>query len=294
MEKVNWKTWCWIGAAAVAGALMLGGALGGCAYVGQQMLLQPPNLPAVAPFKEEEKIEWRYRYNASDKDPYTVELDSGIRFDGRLYYALPLYRNAIAGTTGKAVAYSDGGMTGWEAALFRESLYRVKYDPNGDFLYQPSFRDGTMYATREAVERVSASRQTLTGLYIDYEADVQIEDPAAIEVLRQLEAVQGETVRYKREGSAAYSYSISYMYNDLPLLHREATIARIDGRLVYVKHHGSKGPAAAVSSPDSSALDVLPPDVYEGVVIEDPQAILDIRVDGKPVFSLKGRQGTAF
>ena len=63
-----------------------------------------------------------------------------------------------------------------------------------------------MYATREAVERVSASRQTLTGLYIDYEADVQIEDPAAIEVLRQLEAVQGETVRYKREGSAAYSY----------------------------------------------------------------------------------------
>ena len=55
--------------------------------------------------------------------PYTVALDSGIRFDGRLYYALPLYRNAIAGTTGKAVAYSDGGMTGWEAALFRESLY---------------------------------------------------------------------------------------------------------------------------------------------------------------------------
>lgn len=84
------------------------------------------------------------------------------------------------------------------------------------------------------------------------------------------------------------------MYNDLPLLHREAAIARIDGRLVYVKHHGSKGPAAAVSSPDSSTLDVLPPDVYEGVVIEDPQAILDIRVDGKPVFSLKGRQGTAF
>lgn len=126
-----------------------------------------------------------------------------------------------------------------------------------------------------------------------YEADARITDSADMETLRRLETIRGETVRYKTESSAAYSYSISYMYNDLPLLHWEATIARIDGQFVYVKSPWTAVRYGELASPSPAAASK---DYSEGVAIADPEtvrALLDIRVDGEPVFALEGRQGTA-
>lgn len=294
MTRRNWKRGCWIAAAAVMSFLMLVAAMGGCAYAGWQIVLRPPNLPAAmpSPVEEEEKIKWQDWYGSSDGG-YTVELDTAIEVDGRRYYAIPKDWHNIAGTE-QALAYTDHGLMGLEAVAFRNYLYRVRYDPEGDFLYESGFRDGTMFATREAVERYAAPDKKLTGIHVGYEADVLITDPADMETLRRLETVQGKTVRFQRESSAAYSYSLSCLYNDLPLLHRVATIARVDGQFVYVK---ALGTAVRYDMPASSPPGkAVSGDYDEGIVIEDPdmvQALLHIRVDGEPVFTKEGRQGTA-
>ncbi len=296
MTKRNWKKGGWIAAAALTSLLLLGSLLGAYAYLGRWLLLKPPNLPVVTPYhvEEEEKIEWQNWYWSPYGESYTMELDSAVEVDGRRYYAIPRDRHDIADTTGGALAYTDYGFTGLEAAFSRGYLYRVRYDPKGDFLYQPAFRDGTMYATREAAERYAAPDKKLTGIHVGYEADALITEPADMETLQRLETIQGKTVRYKLEGSAAYSYSLSCLYNDLPLLHSVATIARVDGQFIYVK---TPGTAVRYETPVSSPTSSMGSrNDYEGMVIEDPdmvQALLDIRVNGKSVFSLKGRQGTA-
>ena len=127
-----------------------------------------------------------------------------------------------------------------------------------------------------------------------YEADARITDPADMETLRRLETIRGETVRYRTESSAAYSYSISYMYNDLPLLHWEATIARIDGQFVYVKSPWTAVRYGELASPSPAAASK---DYSEGVAIADPEtvrALLDIRVDGNPFSPWRGGRAPPF
>ena len=279
MKKANRKTWGWIVAA--AGVLVLGGCA--CGLIRSLR----PGLPAAAPFTlpEEDWVEWQ------EGGGTPGVLKSAIRWNDTLYYALPGDRRTVV--LEEPLARVDQGLPWFEDLFFREYLQRVGYDDKGEFLYRGIAHGSLLYATREAAERISSPKQTLTGLYIGYEADARITDPADMETLRRLETIQGKTVRYKTESSAAYSYSISYMYNDLPLLHWEATIARIDGQFVYVKSPWTAVRYGELASPSPAAASK---DYSEGVAIADPEtvrALLDIRVDGEPVFALEGWQGTA-
>lgn len=259
--------------------------LGGCACGLIRSL--PPGLPVAAPFTlpEEDWVEWQ------EGGGTPVVLKSAIRWNDTLYYAIPGDRRTVV--LEEPLARVDQGLPWFEDLFFREYLQRVGYDDKGEFLYRGIAHGTLFYATREALDRLTAPEQALTGIHVGYEADARITDSADMETLRRLETIRGETVRYKTESSAAYSYSISYMYNDLPLLHWEATIARIDGQFVYVKSPWTAVRYGELASPSPAAASK---DYSEGVAIADPEtvrALLDIRVDGEPVFALEGRQGTA-
>lgn len=92
------------------------------------------------------------------------------------------------------------------------TLQRVGYDDKGEFLYRGIAHGTLLYATREALDRLTAPEQALTGIHVGYEADARITDPADMETLRRLETIRGETVPVQdREQRRVFVFDLIYV-----------------------------------------------------------------------------------